>query len=613
MADWLSGFGQAIHLQHVVTEQGKLALQQEALGGTLATEKAKQDREYAQSLLEARKHFANDPMRLMQIDQQLWPRLQLQPLSPTQWMEYLPAIQEAYAAYDRKDMKAVGEILMQRLPPSVTEGIRRQQAFENIGQASDFPAGSGEAIAASPQLQQQAGQRITEPKMRLQADVAAGKPISEQQQIVAGVRQPYPTTEVTALQREQIEKNKADTALHKMTFSLMVRGLEFDRKAFRDDTKVASVMSGFEKKGIADDERKSLLSSATPESRAFSQNKDARLQQVTQSLDTLEDQASKLRLIQADFRTGQPLPQGYDTNRVEAESAVTARMLAMKRAEKDWLDHPTASTFAKYQETRQEGERFIADLENKIRLLGDERNVLQRGRLEIALRKEQYDTNVAKAQADLAALQIDPKDPKSMQREASKLASQYGVKVSDITSLLPHAGTEVTITQEKQTPQSAGQLNMMNLAIQEIQQVRSFLFDAQGNVNRSVLASASVGQGLPFTKGRTLNTVMEDVISSKYRIETGAAGNAEEVKSIVKRFSPSLRDSDELVKDKLARLEWWLKATVSTVDPKAELRKRADMLDPTPKSHTQFITLKNKFPQATDEQIYEFLSQQGKK
>jgi hypothetical protein len=77
---------------------------------------------------------------------------------------------------------------------------------------------------------------------------------------------------------------------------------------------------------------------------------------------------------------------------------------------------------------------------------------------------------------------------------------------------------------------------------------------------------------MPFSEGRDLNSKIEDAISAKLRAETGAAANADEVKSIARRFGINSFDKDSVIKSKLTRLRRFLNDTLDIRDPSGQIR-----------------------------------------
>lgn len=113
-------------------------------------------------------------------------------------------------------------------------------------------------------------------------------------------------------------------------------------------------------------------------------------------------------------------------------------------------------------------------------------------------------------------------------------------------------------------PEQAGKMSMLNQAQMNVGTLRAMLFP-NGTLDRGLIAQSLVG--LPGTPGRDVNVLIEDAVSAKYRLETGAAGNQEEVRSIAQRFKPSIMDSPQTVALKLSMLESFMQSSLALTDP----------------------------------------------
>lgn len=127
-------------------------------------------------------------------------------------------------------------------------------------------------------------------------------------------------------------------------------------------------------------------------------------------------------------------------------------------------------------------------------------------------------------------------------------------------------GNDVTAKiapQVKGSPLDPGRVSMALQAHKDINDARNMIFDANGELNRTVIASMDV----PGTKGvgtdaRKAYSSIENAVSAKYRMETGAAGNQGEVESIAARFRPNLMDTKESAKYKMDRLQEFMGMTL---------------------------------------------------
>lgn len=118
------------------------------------------------------------------------------------------------------------------------------------------------------------------------------------------------------------------------------------------------------------------------------------------------------------------------------------------------------------------------------------------------------------------------------------------------------------------TPDAAGRFSMVSQAVGDIDEVKKLIFNPDGTVNRARLASANLFPGgVPFTKGRDINSMIENAVAAKLRAETGAAATPSEIEGVARRFRFSMNDSDETITNKLERLRENLSATANIVDP----------------------------------------------
>jgi len=118
------------------------------------------------------------------------------------------------------------------------------------------------------------------------------------------------------------------------------------------------------------------------------------------------------------------------------------------------------------------------------------------------------------------------------------------------------------------TAETAGKLKMLDQGMSDAQRAKEMIFDEKGELKTGLLAKANV----PFTSGiggdaRILYSAIKNAVASKYRGETGAAGNQAEVEDMTKRFMPSVLDTKESAADKLDRLEEFLGSAYDIVDP----------------------------------------------
>lgn len=138
-------------------------------------------------------------------------------------------------------------------------------------------------------------------------------------------------------------------------------------------------------------------------------------------------------------------------------------------------------------------------------------------------------------------------------------------------------------------PEDAGRQAMISSAYRVIDPVRQSLFPKgtkedpyAGPVDRSTVFS--MYGGLPFSEGRQRGQELEEAVQAKLRLETGAAANIGEVKSIIKRYEPHPLDSDDAIRSKLKRLDQFFSSSLESTDPALyrDLKSRAGQGGPTP-------------------------------
>lgn len=128
------------------------------------------------------------------------------------------------------------------------------------------------------------------------------------------------------------------------------------------------------------------------------------------------------------------------------------------------------------------------------------------------------------------------------------------------------------------TAENAGKLSMLDQASSDIGDVQKLITNPDGTINRKlVFETNALPGGVPFTKGRDVNSSIENAINAKLRAETGVAANPNEVKNVSRRFKPSNNDSDETIKGKLQRLNEYVAETANLIDPSGEKRKAASV------------------------------------
>lgn len=159
--------------------------------------------------------------------------------------------------------------------------------------------------------------------------------------------------------------------------------------------------------------------------------------------------------------------------------------------------------------------------------------------------------------------------PMDVLRQGTANRSISGVQNRFDDSLDFRRGESEKREQSGMSPENSGKLSMLNRAVKDIDEIRKLMINENGAVNRKSLASANLFPGgVPFTKGRDINSMIENAIAAKLRAETGAAATPDEIKGVARRFRFSLNDSDETIVNKINRLYDSLDETIQLVDPR---------------------------------------------
>ena len=125
------------------------------------------------------------------------------------------------------------------------------------------------------------------------------------------------------------------------------------------------------------------------------------------------------------------------------------------------------------------------------------------------------------------------------------------------------------------TPEVAGKKAAMAVAGETLGSVRDAIVGPEGGVDRTLVTTMALN--VPFSEGRLQRARLVDVLQTKLRAETGATANEEEVRNILDRYLPSVRDSDEGIKDKFDRLQRFFTLSIKETNPQLyeSLRGRA--------------------------------------
>jgi hypothetical protein len=178
----------------------------------------------------------------------------------------------------------------------------------------------------------------------------------------------------------------------------------------------------------------------------------------------------------------------------------------------------------------------------------------------------------------------DPNDPNKI----IKIDARTGQKIGDAPPKRETTGV---------AGETAGRVAMADQAILDIRGARDVLVK-DGKVDRKMVAAMNLplSAGMPFNEGaREAYSKMYNAVEAKLRIETGAAATQREVVSILNRFLPRVSDPDNVAKQKLDRLEDFMKTTLDQtkgVRPEA-LRSRQAPAPSTPAATRGGATVSN--------------------
>jgi hypothetical protein len=125
---------------------------------------------------------------------------------------------------------------------------------------------------------------------------------------------------------------------------------------------------------------------------------------------------------------------------------------------------------------------------------------------------------------------------------------------------------------DEMSPGDAAKASLIQQGITDARDASKMILRPDGSVDRVALTQMETGA--PFTKGRSLYSLMYNSVEGKLRAESGAAVPEAEVKRIAKRFIPSLMDDDQTIRLKLQRLDEYLGSTLNKVDPTGRFNNR---------------------------------------
>lgn len=155
---------------------------------------------------------------------------------------------------------------------------------------------------------------------------------------------------------------------------------------------------------------------------------------------------------------------------------------------------------------------------------------------------------------------------------------EYGMqKIQDATgaeAVMPYRKDQPTpfvIKPPGIEPANIGRLNMVMQAQSKLGEVENLLMPDK-KINRMVIAQATVPFG-GIGKGSQLYSKMYQLVDSCLRIETGAQANATEIETKMREYWPSIKDTDETIKEKFRDLSEYANGVVKLGDPTGKIKE----------------------------------------
>lgn len=132
----------------------------------------------------------------------------------------------------------------------------------------------------------------------------------------------------------------------------------------------------------------------------------------------------------------------------------------------------------------------------------------------------------------------------------------------------PQAGLEFATEPPKGSNSSeAGRIQLAQSGIAAYQELKNIIIDPKtGKSNWGALA-ASIGPGIPWTKGRQIKGLIMRATDTIVRAATGAALNQQELEDYAIMYSSSIFDNEDTVQSKMAGLERFLNGYLNKMDP----------------------------------------------
>jgi hypothetical protein len=275
-------------------------------------------------------------------------------------------------------------------------------------------------------------------------------------------------------------------------------------------------------------------------------------------------------------RLGMGLPmtgkfQGMTPEVVDAKFRALNNVMEMKQAQLDFYSNPNKETYGRYATIQQRLEdRALALRQTHMNIeqltLADKQGKEQREIIE----KQQFSAAQTEYTQRLAKLGPSPTDA-AINGLLGEIGEKYpGIDVGKLPVNLHNKPLVQNTINPPKTMEEAGKFSMMSNALMNVDEVMGAIVKKDGTVDRDLVFQSFTN--LPFSEGRDINSMIEDAIAAKLRAETGAAANADEVKSISRRFSPSSFDKDSVIVGKMKRLRRFLSDTLELRDPSGQIR-----------------------------------------
>lgn len=177
----------------------------------------------------------------------------------------------------------------------------------------------------------------------------------------------------------------------------------------------------------------------------------------------------------------------------------------------------------------------------------------QQAALGANVQQAQQDYNLAKQRVSL--------EKQKFGQESEQARAELALKQQELARAQKTGGLKPA------SAEAAGRIAMATQSIQDVDRAMGMMFDKDGNLNRKLLASARFpGGGFPLDgDAKRLNSYILNAVSGKYRIETGAAGNKDEVEKMAQRFMPGPLDTAASARDKMMRLREFMQETLGSM------------------------------------------------